>query len=946
MERHSGAARARNFARDPIRIPERTIMLLRNLRTPLAIFLALGLIACSDSDDDPAPGTASLQTLSGKINGPGGAGLQGATIRFEGSETTTDANGVFFLPDVGMVPVGTRFVEIDGTTATSAGSYPDLEVQVEVGLGDTDLTLPQTVTLPNLMSAASVMQMVAVDSSGETTEDIDVNNGVDGDIQLMGATGTVILIGNDPAVGAVDMNVTPVPNDEVPMPLPDGLLGSGFVTIQPGAARFSQPGGGGLDVRLPNALGLPLGTEVDIWSFDHDVGAWVNRSLETGNQGIVVATPGGTAVDASGVITEGGWHAPVVAVDPDCATTLTGRIVSAVDSGLGNVSVFTNLGQFTTTAADGTFSIPSVPAYDLSTTECTPISIDVDAVAPPVLGSSAASTVTVAAIDIVSGGTTALGDITITIPTTGCISGLVIGTSDASLADITVTGPTNITLTPNPNGTFFACELDPGSYTASYPFPGDLEATEVSFDVVANEVTTVALQAATGTGSETITVTVVRRGGGIYADHTPVDGAMVLLRGTDSGSSNGLLQMTDSNGETVFSNVSGPFDVTAVKDFASAGQFPGSIFRQASSLIDVDPPVDQIGVLLNLGGQDGPPTPTADATLSGTLTNVPLDCVVDIRVTNREFVDDEPTFFAAANGVTTNYSIPVPSGQVLDIYYGLICTTSPSGTGTVLGVAPIDTGLTGTVDIDLATGLATFDQSVTVQLSGVESPSEAFYSIGLLQIDATEQFVNSLFLDEDSALELPASLELPDFAVAPSNMFDNALEVDTSYLDGNTERSQNAQTRVDVASPTFTFVLPASSSLVSPAAPVIVDSASVSGTTFVFTAQGGANGVNLLSLRGPNFGKGDAEGGFTFIDWTIWAAPGVTSITLPPTPSAILSPGNYTAEFEAVRFDGILASFNAVFTDQVGENINDLLRDNTAIRSGTVRFDVQVEAPQ
>lgn len=244
-------------------------------------FMALGLVACSSgSDAPPVPGNASLQTLSGKVTAPGGTPLTGATIRFEGVETTTGLTGAFILPGIGAVPVGARRVEIDGSTATTPGTYPDLEIVVNVDSSDTDVLLPQQIVLPDLSSADAGNQQVTTGVNGATDQAIDLE-GPAGNLGLDGPAGTVIVLGSTPASGPVDLNVTPVPNDEVPMPLPDGLQASAFVTIQPSNGRFTTPTGEGLDVRLPNGLDLPIGTEVDIWSFDHDDGDWVNRTAET-----------------------------------------------------------------------------------------------------------------------------------------------------------------------------------------------------------------------------------------------------------------------------------------------------------------------------------------------------------------------------------------------------------------------------------------------------------------------------------------------------------------------------------------------------------------------------------------------------------------------------------------------------------------------------------------
>ncbi len=913
-------------------------------------FLALGLVACSSGSDDPpvVPVNASLQTLSGEISGPGGLPLAGATVRFEGVETTTSLTGAFILPGIGAVPVGARQVEIDGTTATTPGTYPELEILVDVSSSDTDVILPQQIVLPNLASVDAGNQQVTTSISGVTDQAIDLD-GPAGDLGLDGPAGTVILLGSAPASGPVDLNVTPVPNDEVPMPLPGGLQASSFVTIQPGNGRFTTPTGDGLDVRLPNGLGLPIGTEVDIWSFDHDVSDWVNRTDETGNRGTVVDIgDGNTAVDASGVITEGGWHAPVVPVNVEWATTISGRIVDGTGTPVTDVSVFTDLGQFTQTEVDGTFRLFSVAAYDLAETEiCTPREVTVTAMAPLTLGATLNVITTVTAGDVVPGGETAMDDIALAIPGTGCVSGQVLGLADASVAGVTISGPTNLFLTPAVNGSFFDCSLDPGNYTASYFFPGATTSTTTEFSLAAGEIATVVIQMAMGTGSETITVNVARRGGGPAPMSTPVDGALVLLAGADLGSSEGLVQMTNEFGQTTFENVDGPFTVTAVAEFSSEGSSPGTVFRQASSVIGLDPTGNEIGLLLNLGGADGPATPPADATLTGTLTGVPSDCTVDLVVTNREFAGSQPTFQNGATGQAT-YAIPVPSGQALDLFFRLICTTSTGGLGYELDMAPFASGETRTLDLDLSQGLALLDQAVSVVPSGVESPAISTYGGELDQTELMGGFQNNIVVTNGFSNELPAEAALPDLAAAPSNLFDNVIEFENSYGDSGTSRSQEVSTRLTATPPTLSVVLPASSSLISPSLPAQFISGQFQGETLVFTAPGGTNGVNLFQIRNSEISqeKSTTEGSPLLTDWTIWAGPAVTSLTIPPAPSTVLLPNLYDVEFSGARFEGVTSTLSGIFNEQVNLNINALLEDYTVFRTGNVEFPIEItQAP-
>ena len=91
----------------------------------------------------------NLNTLSGRINAPGGAGLPGVTVRFEEASTLTDGSGSFLIPNVGILPTGSYSVEIDGSTATTTGTFPELEVLVDLVAGVSDASLSQVVTLPD-----------------------------------------------------------------------------------------------------------------------------------------------------------------------------------------------------------------------------------------------------------------------------------------------------------------------------------------------------------------------------------------------------------------------------------------------------------------------------------------------------------------------------------------------------------------------------------------------------------------------------------------------------------------------------------------------------------------------------------------------------------------------------------------------------------------------------
>ena len=168
----------------------------------------------------PAPiesAQTNQRSLSGTVLQFGGTGLPGVTVTVGNPTTaTTDANGNFIILDP---PAGSVDVEIDGTTASVPGStFPILHVTVDVAAtGDTQI---QPITLPDLSNPASANGTVMTDpgGSGATVGEV-VVTAPSLDIQVTVPDATIITIGGAPATGSVNLNVTPVPAADVPMPL-------------------------------------------------------------------------------------------------------------------------------------------------------------------------------------------------------------------------------------------------------------------------------------------------------------------------------------------------------------------------------------------------------------------------------------------------------------------------------------------------------------------------------------------------------------------------------------------------------------------------------------------------------------------------------------------------------------------------------------------------------
>ena len=81
----------------------------------------------------------------------------------------------------------------------------------------------------------------------------------------------------------------------------------------------------------------------------------------------------GSVIEATGVISKGGWHGPLAPAD--YIETVVGTVKDGTTP-LTGVMVFTNTGQSAITAADGTFSI-DVPvvgdSIDIQLTATSPV---------------------------------------------------------------------------------------------------------------------------------------------------------------------------------------------------------------------------------------------------------------------------------------------------------------------------------------------------------------------------------------------------------------------------------------------------------------------------------------------------------------------------------------------------------------------------------------------
>ncbi len=225
-----------------------------------------------DNQDQPIPGiTLHLELPDAPLDPPRSA--------------IADSQGRFVITGA---PVGSLRLIADGSTATRPGNWPTLEVDLTTIAGR-DHVLAQPIWIPALAD----------------NEVLIADGGPAADVTLLmpevpGAELTIFAHSVACPHGEPECTVswTQVRGERVPMAPP---LGSNFMlagTFQPAGAHYHPPA----QLCIPNA-GEAAGAQVEIFSFDHDLGDFVAVGMATvsddGSQ--ICSDPG------FGLI-KGGWH--------------------------------------------------------------------------------------------------------------------------------------------------------------------------------------------------------------------------------------------------------------------------------------------------------------------------------------------------------------------------------------------------------------------------------------------------------------------------------------------------------------------------------------------------------------------------------------------------------------------------------------------------------------
>jgi RHS repeat-associated protein len=271
----------------------------------------------ADRPPSPLASLAPLQAsggtaLSGQVLGMNGRAVRGVTLRIDGHEVRSDRTGRFLLE--GLTP-GFAKLEIDGATANHGDSfYGYYAARVELQPQRTNV-LPYTIWMPRLDPAGTIH--VAAPTTAETI----VRSPRIPGLELHIPAGTVIRDRQGQIV--TDLNLTAIPVDRPPFPVPD-LGVPTYFTIQPGGAVLqSVTGKPGAGARLfyPNFKHEVPGARGTFWNYDPEDRGWFVYGLGTISRDSTQAIPDEGVVihELTGAMFNGG-NTPGAEGPPPCGT--------------------------------------------------------------------------------------------------------------------------------------------------------------------------------------------------------------------------------------------------------------------------------------------------------------------------------------------------------------------------------------------------------------------------------------------------------------------------------------------------------------------------------------------------------------------------------------------------------------------------------------------------
>lgn len=245
------------------------------------------------------PGDANNTRISGVVLDNSNNPIPGVTMRlyrtYQGSNNNqhvevvqpvvTDAKGMF---TIAPAPVGLFKLMADGVTATDiAKLYPTLEFDLVTVAGQDN-----TVGSPIYLQSLDILNRVCVNETTGGTLTLPDSPG----FSLTIKPGSATFPGGSKA-GCV--SATPVNIDKIPMSPGFGQQPRYVVTIQPVGTTFNPP----MSMTIPNVDGLAPRAKTEMYSYDHDLAAFVAIGSAT------VSADGSLITSDPGIgVMKAGWH--------------------------------------------------------------------------------------------------------------------------------------------------------------------------------------------------------------------------------------------------------------------------------------------------------------------------------------------------------------------------------------------------------------------------------------------------------------------------------------------------------------------------------------------------------------------------------------------------------------------------------------------------------------
>ncbi len=248
-------------------------------------------------DLGPLQANNEATALAGQVLEVNGEPAEGISVAIDGTsgKAETDSTGRFLLEGL---PAGHQILLIGGESA-AAEDFGTYEIGVDLAAEKTTV-LDYTIWLTPLDEAGDLVV------GSPTRHEVSLKTSRVPGLEVKMSAGTTITDSEGRAVK--DLNITAIPLDRPPFPLPPFVTVPVYFTVQPGGATLSK----GARFVYPNWGELAPGERVDFWNYDPEDRGWYvyGRGTVTPDGEQVVPDPGVRVWEFTGAMAVSGPTPP------------------------------------------------------------------------------------------------------------------------------------------------------------------------------------------------------------------------------------------------------------------------------------------------------------------------------------------------------------------------------------------------------------------------------------------------------------------------------------------------------------------------------------------------------------------------------------------------------------------------------------------------------------